>query len=140
MKLFGFMDRYIWFINGVPAYNAKPINLLPGKRYRLVFTNNSMMHHPLHLHGHWMIFRNGHGAYDPLLHTIDVPPGSMVTADFDTDASGQWFFHCHMLNHMISGLARTFQYDDIIEVAKGEKKPAQSRHCFNIIPFLTFLV
>ncbi len=124
MKLFGFMDRYIWFINGVPAYNAKPINLLPGKRYRLVFTNNSMMHHPLHLHGHWMIFRNGHGAYDPLLHTIDVPPGSMVTADFDTDASGQWFFHCHMLNHMISGLARTFQYDDIIEVAKGEKKPA----------------
>lgn len=124
MKLFGFMDRYIWFINGVPAYNAKPINLLPGKRYRLVFTNNSMMHHPLHLHGHWMILRNGHGEYDPLLHTIDVPPGSMVTADLDTDASGQWFFHCHMLNHMISGLARTFQYNDIIKVAENEKKPA----------------
>ncbi|WP_133128593.1 multicopper oxidase domain-containing protein [Legionella nagasakiensis] len=124
MKLFGFMDRYIWFINGVPAYNAKPINLLPGKRYRLVFTNNSMMHHPLHLHGHWMILRNGHGKYDPLLHTIDVPPGSMVTADLDTDASGQWFFHCHMLNHMISGLARTFQYNDIIKVAENEKKPA----------------
>lgn len=124
MDLFGFMDQFIWFINGVPAYNAKPINLLPGKRYRLVFVNNSMMHHPLHLHGHWMILRNGHGAYDPLLHTIDVPPGSMVTADLDTDASGQWFFHCHMLNHMISGLARTFQYNDIISVAEHKKKPA----------------
>jgi CopA family copper-resistance protein len=132
LKLFGFMDRYIWFINGVPAYNAKPIKLLPGKRYRLVFTNNSMMHHPMHLHGHWMILRNGHGQYDPLLHTIDVPPGSMVTADLDTDASGQWFFHCHMLNHMISGLARTFQYDDIIEVAMGRKKPA---HVIKKTPF-----
>ena len=125
IKVFGFMGRYIWFINGVPEYNAKPINLLPGKRYRLKFTNNSMMHHPLHMHGHWMILRNGHGAFDPLLHTIDVPPGSMVTADLDTDASGQWFFHCHMLNHMISGLARIFQYNDIVEVAKGDKKPAQ---------------
>jgi FtsP/CotA-like multicopper oxidase with cupredoxin domain len=124
MNLFGFMDRYIWFINGVPAYNAKPINLLPNKRYRLVFINNSMMHHPLHLHGHWMILRNGHGVYDPLLHTIDVPPGSMVTADLDTDASGQWFFHCHMLNHMISGLARTFQYNDIVDVAEHKQKPA----------------
>lgn len=123
LELSGYMDRFIWFVDGVPAYNAKPIELLPDKRYRLVFTNNSMMHHPMHLHGHWMILRNGHGSYDPLLHTIDVPPGSIVTADLDTDASGQWFFHCHMLNHMISGLARTFQYTSIIEIAKGEKKP-----------------
>ena len=123
LKLFGFMDRFIWFINGVPEYNAKPIMLVPGKRYRLVLTNNSMMHHPMHIHGHWMILRNGHGRYDPLLHTIDVPPGSQVTADLDTDASGQWFFHCHMLNHMASGLARVFQYASLPEVAKGEKKP-----------------
>ncbi|GGI93133.1 hypothetical protein GCM10007966_22130 [Legionella impletisoli] len=123
LKLFGFMDRFIWFINGVPEYNAKPIMLVPGKRYRLVFTNNSMMHHPMHLHGHWMILRNGNGSYDPLLHTIDVPPGSQVTADLDTDASGQWFFHCHMLNHMVSGLARVFQYASLEEVAKGKKKP-----------------
>lgn len=124
IKVYGFMERYIWFINGVPEYYAKPINLLPGKRYRLKFTNNSMMHHPLHLHGHWMIFRNGHGKHDPLLHTIDVPPGSMVTADLDTDASGQWIFHCHMLNHMVSGLARTFQYNDLVDVAKGNTQPA----------------
>ncbi len=123
LKLFGFMDRFIWFINGVPEYNAKPIKLLPAKRYRLVFINNSMMHHPMHLHGHWMILRNGHKNHDPLLHTIDIPPGSEVTADLDTDASGQWFFHCHMLNHMASGLARTFQYSSIIEIAKGVEKP-----------------
>lgn len=123
LKLFGFMDEFIWFINGVPEYNAKPIKLLPGKRYRVVFTNNSMMHHPMHLHGHWFILRNGHGSYDPLLHTIDIPPGGQVIADLDADASGQWYFHCHMLNHMISGLARTFQYGSIIEVAKEEKRP-----------------
>ncbi|QBR84798.1 copper oxidase [Legionella israelensis] len=123
LKLFGFMDRFIWFINGVPEYNAKPIKLLPAKRYRLVFINNSMMHHPMHLHGHWLILRNGHKSHDPLLHTIDIPPGSEVTADLDTDASGQWFFHCHMLNHMASGLARTFQYTSIIEIAKGKEKP-----------------
>ena len=123
LKIFGFMDRFIWFINGVPEYNAKPIKLLPAKRYRLVLINNSMMNHPMHLHGHWLILRNGHKSHDPLLHTIDIPPGSEVTADLDTDASGQWFFHCHMLNHMVSGLARTFQYTSIIEIAKGEKKP-----------------
>ncbi|KTC69025.1 multicopper oxidase [Legionella birminghamensis] len=123
LQLFGFMDRFIWFINGVPEYNAKPIKLLPAKRYRLVFINNSMMHHPMHLHGHWLILRNGHGNHDPLLHTIDIPPGSEVTADLDTDASGQWFFHCHMLNHMASGLARTFQYSSIIEIAKGKEQP-----------------
>ena len=132
LNLFGFMDRFTWLINGVPEYNSKPIKLLPGKRYRLVFNNNSMMHHPMHLHGHWMILRNGHGSYDPLLHTIDIPPGSEVTADLDTDASGQWFFHCHMLNHMVSGLSRTFQYASIIEIAKGEEKP---KHIIKETPY-----
>ncbi len=55
MELFGYMDRFIWFINGVPEYNAKPIILEPGKRYRIIFTNTSMMHHPMHIHGHWFI-------------------------------------------------------------------------------------
>ncbi|WP_457589154.1 multicopper oxidase domain-containing protein, partial [Legionella pneumophila] len=76
MELFGYMDRYIWFINGLPEYKAKPILIEPGKRYRIIFTNNSMMRHPMHIHGHWFILRNGHGAYDPLLHTIEVPPGA----------------------------------------------------------------
>lgn len=123
MELFGYMDRFIWFINGVPEYKAKPIILDPGKRYRLIFTNNSMMHHPMHIHGHWFILRKGNGAYDPLLHTIDVPPGATMTADVDTDASGQWFFHCHLLYHMMTGMSRVFQYSTLIEITKGEAKP-----------------
>lgn len=123
MELFGYMDRFIWFINGVPEYKAEPIPLKPGKRYRIIFTNTSMMHHPMHIHGHWFILRNGHGTYDPLLHTLDVPPGSTVTADIDTDASGQWFFHCHLLYHMVAGMARVFQYTTLIEITEGELKP-----------------
>lgn len=123
MELFGYMDRFIWFINGVPEYNAHPIPLHPGKRYRFVFTNNSMMHHPMHIHGHWFILRKGEGNHDPLLHTMDVPPGATITADVDTDASGQWFFHCHMLYHMITGMSRVFQYDTLIAITKDEAKP-----------------
>lgn len=123
MELFGYMDRYVWFINGVPEYNAHPIPFKPGKRYRIIFTNNSMMHHPMHIHGHWFILRNGHQEYDPLLHTLDIPAGSTVTADIDADASGQWFFHCHLLYHMMTGMSRVYQYSTLIEVTKGEVKP-----------------
>lgn len=123
MQLFGYMDRYIWMINGLPEYKAKPIVLKPGKRYRIIFTNPTMMHHPMHIHGHWFILRNGHGAYDPLLHTIDLAPGATVVADVDTDASGQWFFHCHQLYHMMAGMARVIQYQTIINVVRGKQKP-----------------
>lgn len=123
MELYGYMDRFIWFINGVPEYNAHPISLEPGKRYRFIFTNNSMMHHPMHIHGHWFILRMGHDEYDPLLHTIDVPPGATITADVDTDASGQWFFHCHMLYHMTTGMSRVFQYSTLIDIVQEKAKP-----------------
>ncbi len=123
MQLFGYMDRYIWFINGQTESQAKPIIIEPGKRYRIIFTNESMMHHPMHIHGHWFILRNGHGAYDPLLHTIDVAPGATVVVDIDADASGQWFFHCHHLYHMMSGMARVFQYSTIIDVANKTAQP-----------------
>lgn len=123
MELFGYMDRFIWFINGLPEYKTKPISLEQGKRYRIIFINNSMMRHPMHIHGHWFILQNGHGAYNPLLHTIEVPPGATAVADIETDASGQWFFHCHHLYHMMAGMARVFQYETIIEVAQGLMKP-----------------
>ncbi len=123
MELFGYMDRYIWFINGVPEYKAHPIPLEPNKRYRFVFTNPSMMRHPMHIHGHWFILRNGNGSYDPLLHTLDIPPGATVIADLDTDASGQWLFHCHLLYHMMTGMSRVFQYTTLIEITKGEATP-----------------
>lgn len=123
LELSGYMGRFIWFINGEPEYKAHPIPLESGKRYRFVFTNTSMMHHPMHIHGHWFILRNGHGSYDALLHTIDIPPRATVTADVDADASGQWFFHCHLLYHMVAGMSRVFQYSSLIEITKGEVKP-----------------
>lgn len=122
MVLSGYMNRYIWFINGVPEHEAAPIIIEPGKRYRFIFVNMSMMNHPMHLHGHWMILRNGHGAYDPLVHTINVPPGATVVADFDADASGQWYFHCHNAFHMMSGMARLFQYSNFDENADVTSK------------------
>jgi uncharacterized protein involved in copper resistance len=67
--------------------------------------------------------RKGNGAYDPLLHTIDVPPGATITADVDTDASGQWIFHCHFLYHMFSGMTRIFQYSTLIELMDNQIKP-----------------
>lgn len=123
MELFGYMDRFIWFINGEPEHMAHPIILQPGKRYRIIFTNTSMMHHPMHIHGHWFILRKGNADYDPLLHTIDVPPGATITVDVDTDASGQWMFHCHLLYHMLAGMARTIQYSTLIEITKCQAKP-----------------
>lgn len=123
MELDGWMDRFIWFINGVPEHEAQPIILEPNKRYRIIFKNISMMHHPMHIHGHWFIVRNEHGAYDPLLHTIDMPPGATIIADIDSDASGQWLFHCHLLYHMMSGMSRVFQYSSLIEITKGKTLP-----------------
>jgi FtsP/CotA-like multicopper oxidase with cupredoxin domain/uncharacterized protein involved in copper resistance len=123
MRLSGYMDRYLWFINGKSESDVGPIIIQPGKRYRIIFTNDSMMNHPMHIHGHWFILRNGHGAYDPLLHTIDVAPGATVVVDVDADASGQWFFHCHHLYHMMSGMARVFQYATIIDASKKMVQP-----------------
>ncbi len=122
MDLSGYMSRYIWLINGTTADKAKPILFKPGKRYRLIFSNHSMMDHPMHIHGHWFILRNGHGAYDPLLHTIVVPPMATVVVDVDANASGQWFFHCHQLYHMRAGMAAVFQYSTLIDVAPGKEQ------------------
>jgi len=77
----------------------------------------------MHIHGHWFILRKGNGEFDPLLHTIDVAPGATITADVDTDASGQWFFHCHMLYHMFGGMSRVFQYSTLLEITQGKAKP-----------------
>ena len=123
MELFGYMGRYIWFVNGLPEYKVPPIEIQPNRRYRIIFTNNSMMRHPMHIHGHWFILRNGHGKNDPLLHTVEVSPGATAVVDVDTDASGQWFFHCHHSYHMIAGMSRVFQYNTIIEVTQGKEKP-----------------
>lgn len=119
MQLTGYMGRYIWFLNGKPEYKAKPIIIKHGQRYRIIFLNNTLMPHPMHIHGHWFILRNGHGAYDPLLHTINVPAGATIVADFDANEKGQWYFHCHNLYHMKAGMANILRY----QTPKGQKAP-----------------
>lgn len=127
MELSGYMERYMWFINGISEHHATPILLEKGQRYRITFTNNSMMHHPMHIHGHWFILRNGYGAYDPKLHTIDVPPGATITVDMDADAAGQWIFHCHNLYHMQTGMGRIFRYQDAAtEAHEAHNEEAQA--------------
>lgn len=119
MNLTGYMGQYIWFLNGTPEYNAKPIIIKPGEKYRVIFKNDTMMHHPMHIHGHWFIMHSGHGAHNPLLHTIDVPPGATVVADFNANTTGQWYFHCHNLFHMNAGMANFLRYDTLTKERYG---------------------
>ncbi len=131
MVLSGFMDRYIWFINGLTEYQTHPIPIKHGDIYRLIFINRTMMNHPMHIHGHWFILRNGHGAYDPKMHTLAVNHGETVVADFIANTSGQWYFHCHNLYHMVAGMARIWRYEgspvifDIKHEVDGEMKKQQ---------------
>ncbi|MFC7694640.1 multicopper oxidase domain-containing protein [Paeniroseomonas aquatica] len=100
------MQRYMWSMNGNMFWNAQPIVLDYGDRVRLRFINETMMNHAMHLHGLWMIPQVGNGDENPLLHTINVPPGTTTDVDVVADAEGGWAFHCHLLYHMEAGMMR----------------------------------
>ena len=107
LRLTGSMERYFWTINGKKFSEAKPIQLRLGERVRITFINETMMDHPMHLHGMWMNIVNGAGArLSPKKHTISVGPGKTVSADVTVDAAGEWAFHCHLLYHMDTGMFR----------------------------------
>ncbi|TYB79761.1 multicopper oxidase domain-containing protein [Bizionia myxarmorum] len=114
LNLTGNMQRYIWSMNGVPLSEADNIKIKGGEVTRMTFNNLTMMHHPMHLHGHFFRVINKNGDYSPLKHTVNVPPMQEVTIEFsgnDGDEYGDWFFHCHILYHMMSGMARVVSYD-----------------------------
>lgn len=114
LNLTGNMNRYIWSMNGVPISEADNIKINSGEVTRMVFNNLTMMHHPMHLHGHFFRVINENGEYSPLKHTVNVPPMQKVTIEFhgnEGDEYGDWFFHCHILYHMMSGMARIISYD-----------------------------
>ncbi len=98
MHLTGNMERYIWAINGIPYYESKPLEFHYGERLRVTFINDTMMNHPMHLHGMWSDLEVG----DKIVrkHTINVQPGSKVSLRIDVDARGRWVYHCHLLYHM----------------------------------------
>nr|WP_257535456.1 copper resistance system multicopper oxidase [Marinobacter adhaerens] len=106
LRLTGNMERYTWSINGVKYEDADPIRLKYGERVRFKFVNETMMTHPMHLHGMWSILDVGAGQWNPVKHTVSVQPGTTVYMETEVDASGQWAFHCHLTYHMAAGMFR----------------------------------
>ena len=107
VHLGGNMERYIWTINEKKFSEAEPIRLKYGERVRLQFTNETMMAHPMHLHGMFVHLENGQPAAKlPNKHTVIVPPGGSYSVLVTADEIGEWAFHCHLLYHMASGMMR----------------------------------
>lgn len=106
LRLTGNMERYIWSINGVKFEDADPIVLRYGERVRFRIVNETMMTHPMHLHGMWSILDNGSGAWNPAKHVVSVAPGTTVNFETEVDAEGVWAFHCHLAYHMDAGMFR----------------------------------
>ncbi len=111
LNLTGNMRRYIWSLNGVPLAEADKIEIKKGETVRLTLNNLTMMHHPMHLHGHFFRVINKYGEYSPLKNVANVPPMQKVTIEFAANEYGGWFFHCHVLYHLVGGMARVFSYD-----------------------------
>lgn len=106
----GNMDRYMWSFDGKKYSDApEPIHFAHGERLRLILVNDTMMEHPIHLHGMWMYLENGAGAHQPRKHTIIVKPAERVSLAITADAVGRWAFHCHLLLHMEMGMFRVVE-------------------------------
>lgn len=109
IHLTGNMERYMWSLDGVKMSDAKtPIPFLKDERVRIMLVNDTMMGHPIHLHGHFFDLVTGHGDHAPLKHTVMVQPGGTVSFDFTANVVGDWAFHCHLAYHMAAGMMRVF--------------------------------
>lgn len=106
----GDMSRYIWVINGKAINEDRTIIINENEVVRFTFENNSMMHHPMHLHGHFFRVLNKFKNKSPLKHTLDVPPHSTKTIEFYSNEPGEWMLHCHNLYHLKTGMARVVKY------------------------------
>ena len=111
LKLTGSMFRYVWSINNQVLSQADKISIKKGEVVRFELENTTMMNHPMHLHGHYFRVLNKNGDLSPLKHTLDVPPMTSITIEFDATEEKDWFFHCHILYHMMSGMARVVTYE-----------------------------
>jgi CopA family copper-resistance protein len=111
-ELTGNMNRYVWSLDNKVVSEADKILVKKGENLRLVLYNGSMMRHPMHLHGHDFRVINGQGEYAPLKNIIDIMPMETDTLEFNANVEGDWFFHCHILYHMMSGMGRIFSYQN----------------------------
>jgi CopA family copper-resistance protein len=113
LHLTGNMNRYMWSFDGKKYSEAKdPIHFRYGERLRMTFVNDTMMEHPIHLHGMWMHLENGAGAYLPRKHTVVVKPAERLSVAVTADAPGPWAFHCHLLLHMEAGMFRAVEVSE----------------------------
>ena len=111
LRLTGDMRRYRWGFDGKTLAEDSVIPVSAGEILRIELINDTMMHHPLHLHGHFFRLLNGKGDHAPLKHTVDVPPmGKRIIEWVADEEAKDWFFHCHLLYHMDAGMARVFSY------------------------------
>ena len=107
IHLTGNMERFMWSFDGEKmSDHHEPIPFIEGERVRVNLINDTMMGHPIHIHGHFFELVTGHGDHAPRKHTVIVQPGGKVTWDFTADAVGDWAFHCHLLYHMHAGMMR----------------------------------
>lgn len=111
-NLTGNMNRYVWTLDNKTVSESDKILIRKGENVRIVLYNNSMMRHPMHLHGHDFRLLNGQGDSAPMKNIIDMMPMETDTIEFAASESGDWFFHCHILYHMMSGMGRIFSYED----------------------------
>lgn len=110
LVLDGDMSRYIWHINGKAIHEERTIIINEGELVRFTFQNKTMMHHPMHLHGHFFRVVNSHGDFSPIKHTVDVGPHMTRVIEFYADEPGEWMLHCHNLYHLKTGMGRIVKY------------------------------
>jgi len=111
LRLSGSMERYVWTVNDTPMYAADEIVIKRGENVKFVLVNETMMNHPIHLHGHFFRVLNGQGEYSPLKHTVNVSPFETVEIELDANEEKDWIFHCHNLYHMKLGMGGVIHYE-----------------------------
>jgi CopA family copper-resistance protein len=111
-ELTGNMNRYVWSMDNKVLSESDKILIKKGEVVRITLYNNSMMRHPMHLHGHDFRVLNGKGDYAPLKNVLDIMPMETDVIEFEANADGDWFFHCHILYHMMAGMNRVFSYEN----------------------------
>ncbi len=112
LHLTGHMKRFAWSFDGIKFSDAEPLRLVYGERLRIVLINDTMMSHPIHLHGMWSDLEDEHGQFLVRKHTIDMPPGTRRSYRVTADALGRWAYHCHVLYHMEAGMFREVRVDE----------------------------
>jgi len=112
LHLTGHMERFAWGFNGQKFSEAEPLRFNYGERLRIMLVNDTMMTHPIHLHGMWSDLEDEQGNFLVRKHTIDMPPGSRRSYRVRADALGSWAYHCHLLYHMEAGMMRTVRVEE----------------------------